>query len=97
MKFLGILPNMVKNTTFQKENLQTLIRSCGALLIPMRQDHTHFAFIKETTAIPEAQAAGVPLWKLGRSSGAAAWAQIRPVFDTLAHHMQLNQEESPHV
>ena len=46
-----------------------------------------FAAIKKTTAIPEAQAVGLPVWKLGKTSAREAWAQMKPVFVKIATQM----------
>ena len=81
----GILPNLVEPTPFQRENFRDLSRSFAKLLIPLGNG---FAAIKRTTAIPEAQAIGLPVWKLGKTSGREAWTQIRPVFEKITHIME---------
>ena len=84
LQFIGILPNLVEPTPFQRENFRELSAHFAKLLIPMSAG---FAAIKKTTAIPEAQAAGVPIWKLGKTSGRDAWTQIKPVFEKIATTM----------
>ncbi|MBE0437377.1 MAG: ParA family protein [Methylomicrobium sp.] len=84
LELIGILPNIVEPTPFQRENFRDLSTAFAKLLIPLG---TGFAAIKKTTAIPEAQAAGVPVWKLGKSSAREAWTHIRPVFETIATQM----------
>jgi len=84
LELIGILPNIVEPTPFQRDNFRDLSAAFAKLLIPLG---TSFASIKKTTAIPEAQAAGVPVWKLGKSSAREAWAHIRPVFETIATQM----------
>jgi chromosome partitioning protein len=64
LELLGILPNMVEATPFQKQNFAQLVASFSHLLIPLRGQPGQFAFIPARTAIAEAQAAGVPLWQL---------------------------------
>jgi chromosome partitioning protein len=76
--FLGILPNMVEPTPFQKQNFAQLAQYAGKLLIPMKSG---FASIKNRTAISEAQAQGKPLWKLGKTSAADCWREVKPVFE----------------
>lgn len=85
--FLGILPNQVEPTPWQRANLKTLASSYGKLLISMPE--RGFAAIKKTTAIPESIASGVPLWKIGKSSSREAWANIKPVFQTIAETMEI--------
>lgn len=80
LELIGILPNLVEPTPFQRDNFRDLSASFAKLLIPM---DVGFAAIKKTTAVPEAQAAGLPVWKLGKTSGREAWAQIRPVFEKI--------------
>ncbi|MCF3643226.1 ParA family protein [Rhizobium sp. TRM95111] len=83
---LGILPNLVEPTPFQRDNFRDLSKAFPKLLIPMSPG---FAAIKKTTAIPEAQAAGLPVWKLGKTSARDAWAHIKPVFDKIADTMEV--------
>lgn len=90
LNLLGIIPNLVEPTPFQRENFSALAASFSALLIPM--DKGGFAAIKKTTAIPEAQAAGLPVWKIGKTSAREAWAQqIKPVFEKIAELMEVTQ------
>lgn len=88
LQLIGLLPNLVEPTPFQKENFAELCKAFGnKLLIPMPGGG--FAAIKKTTAIAEAQANGLPLWKSGKSTGTAAWSQMRPVFDVIAQKMEI--------
>lgn len=84
LELIGILPNLVEPTPFQRENFRELSAHFAKLLIPME---VGFAAIKRTTAVPEAQAAGIPLWKLGKTSARDAWVQIKPVFEKIASIM----------
>lgn len=81
LELIGILPNLVEPTPFQRENFRALSTHFANLLIPM---DSGFAAIKKTTAVPEAQALGLPVWKLGKTSGRDAWVQIKPVFEKIA-------------
>ncbi|MEW9810191.1 MAG: ParA family protein (plasmid) [Candidatus Symbiodolus clandestinus] len=84
LKLIGILPNLVEPTTFQRENLGELVRHFSKLLIPLAEG---MAAIKKTTAIPEAQALGIPIWKLSKTSARDAWVHIRPIFGKIAETM----------
>ena len=86
LELIGILPNLVEPTPFQRDNLRALCTHFAKLLIPMDGS---FAAIKKTTAIPEAQAAGVPVWKISKTSGRQAWMQIKPVFEKIASIMEI--------
>ena len=86
LHFLGVLPNLVEPTPFQKENLRDLSAAYAKLMIPLDKG---FAAIKKTTAIPEAQAAGLPVWHLKKTSARSAWAHIRPIFQRLSKNMEI--------
>jgi chromosome partitioning protein len=86
LHFLGVLPNLVEPTPFQKENLHDLSKAYSKLMIPLDKG---FAAIKKTTAIPEAQAVGLPVWHLKKTSARSAWAQIRPIFQRLTKNMEV--------
>lgn len=65
LDLIGILPNLVEATPFQKGNFEQLVVAFSQLLIPLKAGPANrFAFIPARTAIAEAQAAGVPLWLL---------------------------------
>lgn len=85
LQLIGILPNLVEPTPFQRENLKDLAAAFAGLMIPLASGG--FAAIKKSTAIPEAQAAGIPVWKLGKTSGREAWAQMKPAFEKIASSM----------
>ncbi len=85
LQLIGILPNLVEPTPFQRENLRDLAAAFASLMIPLEAGG--YAAIKKSTAIPEAQAAGIPVWKLGKTSGREAWAQIKPAFEKIASTM----------
>jgi chromosome partitioning protein len=86
LHFIGILPNLVEATPFQKANFTQLAEQFAKLLIPLANGH---AFIKTRTAIAEAQAAGQPIWRLGKTSAADCWRELRPVFAKITDVMEL--------
>lgn len=88
LQLIGILPNLVEPTPFQRENFKALSTHYAKLLIPL--DGGGFAAIKKTTAAPEAQAAGLPIWKLNKTSAREAWAQMKPVFEKISSIMGVN-------
>lgn len=85
LHFIGILPNQVMDTPFQKENLATIAQHFAKLLIALREGG--FALIRRTTAIEESQAEGVPLWKHAKTSARDAWRKIEPSFAHIASTM----------
>lgn len=82
LSFIGILPNLVERTPFQKANLKQISEHYGNLMI--RLDNGQMGAIQTRTAVAEAQAAGQPVWALGKTSSREAWARIRPVFQQIA-------------
>jgi len=86
LTFLGIVPNKVEPTPFQRDNFRDLSAAFPDLLISMSPG---FAAIKKSTAIAEAQAAGIPVWKLGKTSGRDAWKDMRPVFTKISDLMEV--------
>ena len=81
LKLIGILPNIVEPTPFQKENLKDIKQHFSKLLINMNGDN--YAAIKKSTAIAEAQAKGISANKLGKTSGFTAWSELKPIFEKL--------------
>jgi chromosome partitioning protein len=85
LEFIGILPNHVEPTPFQIGNFKQLAEKFPKLLIPMPEGNNGgYAKIKTRTAIAEAQAAGLPVWKLGKTSANDCWRELRPVFEQVA-------------
>ncbi len=90
LKFLGILPNLVEPTPFQRGNFQALAKSYGGLLLSRRSDAgISFGMIQKRTAIAEAQAAGVFVGDMTKTSARDAWREIQPVFDMILVGMEL--------
>ena len=88
LRFLGILPNLVEATPFQRDNLTQLVTACADLLLTLR-DGRPAAFARRT-AWPEAQALGIPIWKSKKTSSRDVWSEIRPVFETVVARMEVS-------
>ncbi len=85
LRFLGILPNLVEPTPFQRSNLQDLAARFGNRLLS-RRDETGavaFGYIPKRSAIAEAQAAAVFLPDLPKTAARDAWREVKPVFDMI--------------
>jgi chromosome partitioning protein len=78
LELIGILPNMVEATPFQRSNLTQLVTQFSSLLIRLEGETVKFASIPTRTAIAEAQAAGVPLWLLRQAVPADQLGKIAP-------------------
>ncbi|MES2899562.1 MAG: ParA family protein [Pseudomonadota bacterium] len=84
LELLGILPNRVEATPFQRANFAQLVAAYAPLLIAIDgSSPVRYAYIANRTAIAEAQAAGVPLWQLRQvaavGAGALALQESMPV------------------
>jgi len=90
LKMLGLLPNMVEATPFQRANLQLMMSKYGHQLL-WRDDASarRFGFIQKRTAVAEAQAAGQFLPDLAKTSARDAWREIKPVFDMVIERLSL--------
>lgn len=90
LNFLGILPNLVEPTPFQRNNLQTVIVRFGDLLLRSdRNGELRFGYIPKRSAVAEAQAAGLFLPDLDKTAARDAWREIKPVFDMILSRMDL--------
>lgn len=85
LEFIGVLPNMVEATPYQKENLAQLISTYFNMLI--KTEANGFAYLPNRTALAEAQAGGLPLWELKKTSARDAWKDIKPHFVEIAHRL----------
>lgn len=85
LQFIGVLPNMVAATPFQKANLQQLATHYRDLLITLPDGRP--ALIQNRTAIAEAQAASAPLWASKKTSAREAWQEVEPTFACVAAAM----------
>lgn len=79
LRLIGLLPNMVEPTPFQRTNMAQLCTAFASLMI--RLENGHMAAISTRTAVAEAQALGKPIWTLGKTSAREAWGQIKPIFE----------------
>ena len=90
LRFLGILPNLVEPTPFQRQNFKALVAQFGDhLLHSQTETGRTFGFIQKRTAIAEAQAAGIFVGDLAKTSGRETWREVRPVFDMILSSMNL--------
>jgi len=82
LQLLGIVANRFNpHSARQKEALASLIANYAELVVPAK--------ISTRTAIPEALAAGVPVWRLAKSSAREASAEVCAVFELLRERMGL--------
>lgn len=91
LSLIGILPNKVVNTPFQKDNLGAVMKHFHKALIELPTGG--YALIRNSTAIAEAQAEGKPLWKIAKTSARDAWREIEPAFKQIAAVMGVNTND----
>ncbi len=90
LRFLGILPNIVEPTPFQRGNLERIAEKYGSRLLSRRiEGRSIFGYIPKRSAIAEAQAAGVFLPDLQKTAAREAWREVKPVFDMILEAMDL--------
>ncbi|RUR71858.1 ParA family protein [Variovorax guangxiensis] len=89
LDLIGILPNLVEPTPFQKGNFKQLVEHFSQLLIVIDPEKKRFAFIPTRTAIAEAQAEGAYLADMKKTSARDAWREIKPSFEAIAKRMAL--------
>jgi chromosome partitioning protein len=80
LQLLGIIANRFNpHSVRQKEALANLIANYEEFVIPAK--------VSTRSAIPEALAAGVPVWRLAKSSAREASAEVQAVFAHLHERM----------
>lgn len=90
LTFLGILPNQVEATPFQRANLHLLAKAYGHLLLARTDGEDRaFGYIQKRTAIAEAQAANAFVSDLAKTSARDTWRELKPVFDMIRDAMDL--------
>jgi chromosome partitioning protein len=97
LKFLGILPNMVEATPFQQNNLRDLVTQFGGRLLSRDEGGIRrFGRIQKRSIIAEAQAAGMFVADMGKTSARETWRELKPVFDMILAGMDMAPvEEMP--
>ncbi|MFP1133104.1 ParA family protein [Asticcacaulis sp. W401b] len=89
--FLGLLPNLFEKTPFQRRNLELILSRYGnRLLTDDRCQPPQPLALPTRTAIAEAQAAGLFVGEMTKSSARDAWREMKPIFDTLLYRMGLS-------
>ena len=88
LHFLGILPNLVEGTPFQKDNYKQVVTSYSKLLILSDAAQQRYAHIPTRSAFAEAQAAGVPVWEIKKTAARDAWVALEPFFLTILNNME---------
>jgi chromosome partitioning protein len=89
LELIGILPNMVEPTPFQRGNFAQLAKAYASLLIPMDAKAETFALVPKRSVIAEAQAEGAFVADVKKTAAREAWREMRPVFDVIAKRMQI--------
>lgn len=89
LELIGILPNMVEPTPFQRANFAQLAKHFAQLLIATGNPDMPYAHIPKRSSIAEAQAEGAFLATVKKTAAREAWREIKPSFDVIAQRMQL--------
>lgn len=91
LELIGILPNLVEHTPFQRSNFKQLAEHYSQLLIRTGNTETPFAYIPKRSSIAEAQADGEFLANVKKTAAREAWREIKPSFDVIAQRMKLKE------
>lgn len=100
LELIGLLPNLVEGTPFQKKNFADIVTNYAGLLIPIQTAQpkidpetgrplVRFAFVPKRSAIAEAQASGERLWEMAKSAARDTWREIEPTFAAIASRMKV--------
>jgi chromosome partitioning protein len=73
---LGLLPNMVEQTPFQRRNFARLIEQHSRLLIPCQAENSDYAYIPRRSAIERAQMSGGVIWNNHDTAARRAWREV---------------------
>jgi chromosome partitioning protein len=89
LEFLGILPNKVESNEMQKQALNDLVASPGISKFLLRVDNTSksVGFIRNSVAVAEAQAFGLPIWELPKTSARDIWRELAPLFTLIGNRI----------
>lgn len=88
LKFIGLLPNLVEPTPFQRTNFKELIENYRDRLLAV-DGPQGYACIPTRSAVAEAQADGLYLADMKKTSARDALREIRVSFDAIARQMSL--------
>ncbi len=93
LRFIGLLPNMVEQTSLQQAQACALQARLSAWLIPDPQGPYGYLHMPRLDEIAKAQAAGVSVLDLARTDRAArmAWRSMRVCFDVIARRLDWSE------
>lgn len=89
LNLIGLLPNLVEPTPFQRQNFKQLAERYASLLIATDTDAQRYAYIPTRTALAEAQAEGLFLAEMKKTSARDAWREIKGSLEVIAQRMTL--------
>ena len=88
LELIGVLPNRVEATPFQRANFKLLVEAHPELLIRV-DSPKGFLGIPTRTAIAEAQANSMSLADMPKTSAREAFKDVKECFDVIARRMAL--------
>lgn len=97
--FVGMLPNLVEPTPFQKTNFAALVAAYPSALIQLPSvaggEIARFASIPTRTAIPECQKDGLYMGASRKQSHRDAWRVVEPALRTIFLNLGLTSRAQP--
>src|SRR5258708_7091893 len=93
LHFIGLLPNMVEQTSLQQAQARVIETRFGGWLIAERRGPQAYLRIPRLASLAKAQAAGISGSELARTGSAArrAWDSMRACFEALACELDLGE------
>ncbi|WP_026172840.1 ParA family protein [Asticcacaulis benevestitus] len=87
LNFMGILPNLVEPTPFQRNNFAQIVRHFPQHLLEIQSMPKLFALIQKRSVIAEAQASGQFVADMRKTAARDTWREIKPVLDLIARKL----------
>lgn len=84
LQMMGLLPTMVESTPFQRANFLEIVQKYHPMMIRLGDGPADLAHWPRRSAIAEAQADGLLLWEMKKTSAREAWASIEPSVKRIA-------------
>jgi chromosome partitioning protein len=90
---IGLLPNLVEATPYQRGNLRDIVMKYPGLLIPTQDPQKPWAYLPKRSVIAETQGSGEVLWTVKKSAARDTWRDIEPAFVAIAKRLDLKPRQ----
>ena len=90
LDFIGLVPNLVENKPFQRENFKELVRNAGEAIVKNIFDQ--YTMIPNRSAFAESQAQCRPVWTGEKSSAKVAWNDCKRALEAIVIRMDFSSK-----